>query len=67
MTRDSRLLIVGVVVAVIMGLATLDTQTAMSYGLHANWLPYLRLANLVLGIVSAQLGTSPLRHSSEVR
>lgn len=67
MTRDSRLLIVGVVVAVITGLGTLDTQTALSYGLHAAWLPYLRLASLVLGIVSAQLGTSPLPHSSEMR
>lgn len=67
MTRDSRIWIIGVVVAIVTGLATLDTQTAVSVGLHAEWLPYLRLAAFVVGIVSGQMGTSPLPHSSEVR
>lgn len=60
--RDSVVWTFGVIAAVIFGLATLDTATAVqSFGIPAAWLPYLRLAAFVIGIVSAQLGLSPLK------
>jgi hypothetical protein len=60
--RDSIIWTFGVIAAVIIGLATLDTTTAVqSFGIPATWLPYLRLAAFIIGIVSAQLGLSPLR------
>lgn len=60
--RDSFVWVLGVIAAVIVGLATLDTQTAVeSFGIPAAALPYLRLAAFIVGIVSAQLGWSPLK------
>lgn len=60
--RDNIIWTFGVIAAVIVGLATLDSQTAVeSFGIPATWLPYLRLAAFVIGIVSAQLGLSPLK------
>ncbi len=60
MTRDSLYLWAGIVVSVVMGLATLTDSGAAELGLPSAWLPYLRLASFVLGIVSAKLGSSPL-------
>lgn len=66
MTRDSWVWTFGVIVAIVMGVATLDTPTAIGFGLHAAWLPYLRLAGYVVGIISGKMASSPLPHSSEV-
>jgi hypothetical protein len=63
MTRDDLKLKIGVGVAVIVALATLNDTTVRLLGFPI-WivpcLPYCRLAAFVSGIVSAQLGTSPL-------
>lgn len=56
--RDSLIWTAGMFAAVITGLATLGNLE--DYGIPNNWLPYLRLAALVVGIVSGKLATSPL-------
>jgi hypothetical protein len=65
MTRDSKLWWAGIVCAVILGLATLDGSgtgpTSLAYyGIPMVVAPYLRLAALIIGIVSGKLATSPL-------
>lgn len=63
MTRDDLKLKIGVVVALIVGLATLSEGTVHALGLPlviVPMLPWCRLAAFVVGLVSAQLGTSPL-------
>lgn len=64
MHRDSKLWWAGIVGAVILGLATLDAGSGpMSlayYGIPLAAAPYLRLAALIVGIVSGKLATSPL-------
>lgn len=69
MTRDSRLWWVGIVSAVILGLATLDSGSGPTslayYGIPLAAAPYIRLAALVIGIVSGKLATSPLPHSDD--
>jgi ABC-type transport system substrate-binding protein len=60
--RDSIVWTFGVIAAVVVGLATLDTSTAVqTFGIPETWLPYIRLAAFIIGIVSAQLGLSPLK------
>lgn len=63
-TRDSLVWWVGIIAAVVVGIGTLGT-TATEYGIPVSWLPYIRLAALVMGIVSGKLATSPLPHSEE--
>jgi len=58
MTRDSILWWFGIVGAVILGLATLGNLA--DYGIPDSFLPYIRLAALIIGIVSGKLATSPL-------
>jgi len=58
MTRDSILWWFGIIGAVIVGLATLGNLN--DYGIPDNWLPYIRLAALIVGIVSGKMATSPL-------
>lgn len=69
MTRDSKWWWVGIVSAVILGLATLDTGTGPAslsyYGIPVEAAPYLRLSALVIGIVSGKLATSPLKGKDE--
>lgn len=63
MTRDDLKLKLIVGFAVIVALATLSEGTVKTIGLPLGiipWLPWFRLASFVGGIVSAQLGTSPL-------
>lgn len=63
MTRNDLKLKIGVVVAVIVGLATLSEGMVHALGLPpviVPFLPWARLAAFVVGIVSAQLGKSPL-------
>lgn len=64
MTRDDLKFKIGVGVAVIIGLATLTEGTVHALGLPlaiVPLLPWARLAAFVVGIVSAQLGKSPLQ------
>lgn len=70
MHRDSNLWWVGIGSAVILGLATLDgTGTGPTslayYGIPMAVAPYLRLAALIIGIVSGKLATSPLPSKAE--
>lgn len=58
MTRDSALWWFGIVAAVIVGIATLGNTA--DYGIPDSWLPFIRLAALIIGIVSGKLATSPL-------
>jgi small basic protein len=58
LTRDSLLLWVGMLGSIIVGLASLGNVS--DYGIPDAWLPYLRLAALIVGIVSGKLATSPL-------
>jgi hypothetical protein len=64
MTRDSKLWWAGIIGAVILGLATLGADTGpMSlayYGIPLAAAPYIRLAALIIGIVSGKMATSPL-------
>lgn len=63
MTRDDLKLKIGVLVAVLVGIATLSDGTVHALGLPAAilpWLPWCRLASYVVGLMSAQMGTSPL-------
>ena len=57
-TRDSVIWTLGMIGAVVIGLATLSDPTA--YGIPATWLPYIRLMALIVGIASGKLATSPL-------
>ena len=59
MTRDDLKWSIGIVAAVIVGLATLGTSIT-DYGIPASWLPLIRLGALIVGIVSGKLATSPL-------
>lgn len=63
MTRDSWWLTLGVVTSVVASLAAVTDVAA--YGLPAEAMPYIRLAALVLGLVSAKLATSPLRGAND--
>jgi hypothetical protein len=58
MTRDSIVWWVGIGFAIILGLATVPEPATL--GIPAVCLPYLRLAALIIGIVSGKLATSPL-------
>jgi hypothetical protein len=59
-TRDSAIWWLGLVSAVVVALATLDQQTAtQTFGLPLSWLPKLRLASFLVGIVSAWAKSSP--------
>ncbi len=63
-TRDSALWIWGIVVSIVGALATLNENFAVvTLGIPLIWLTKIRLASFVIGIVSAQLSTSPLKHS----
>lgn len=63
MTRDSVVWTLGMVVAVIMGVATVGDPTA--YGIPAAAVPYLRGVALILGIISGKMATSPLPKSGK--
>jgi hypothetical protein len=73
LSRDSALLWVGIVTAIVLALATLkpgpptDPMALAYYGIPATWAPFLRLLALVVGIVSAKLSTSPLRSKAELQ
>jgi hypothetical protein len=59
-TRESWLWWGGLIGAIVVGLAALDTSTAVdTFGIPASWLPRLRLAALIVGIGSAWAKTSP--------
>lgn len=58
-TRDDFKWTASIVAAVVVGLATLG-NTVTDYGIPADWLPYIRLLALVVGIVSAKMATSSL-------
>lgn len=59
-TRENFIWWVGLAFALIVGLAALDTSTAVeTFGIPAAWLPRLRLAALLIGIGSAWSKTSP--------
>lgn len=63
MTRDDLKLKIVVAFAVIVALATLSEGTVKTIGLPLGiipWLPWFRLVSFVGGVISAQLGTSPL-------
>jgi hypothetical protein len=63
MTRDDLKLKFGVLVAVIVAVAALSEGMIHTLGLPlaiVPWLPWCRLAAFVVGVVSAQMGTSPL-------
>lgn len=57
-TRDSFVWWIGILFAVIVGVATVADPAA--YGIPEWALPYLRLAALIVGIISGKLATSPL-------
>lgn len=57
-SRDSVIWWVGIAASVVLGLASLTDPGA--YGIPEAWLPYLRLAALVVGIFSGKMATSPL-------
>lgn len=59
MTRNDAKWAVGMLAAIVTGLATLGS-TVVDYGVPAVALPYIRLIALVVGIVSGKLATSPL-------
>jgi len=59
MTRDDLTWWAGIAAAVILGLATLGNGIT-AYGLPLAIVPYVRLAALIIGIVSGKLATSPL-------
>ncbi len=65
-TRDSALWLWGTIVAIILGLATIDQPMAIALGIPATWLLKLRLAAFVIGIISAKVSTSPLPHSDDL-
>ena len=56
--RDSWIWTLGMMASVVVGLATMGDLSA--YGIPASWEPYLRLAALVIGMISGKLATSPL-------
>lgn len=59
LTRDSALWWWGMFAAIVLGLGTLG-NSIVDYGLPVAAVPYIRLAALVVGIVSGKLATSPL-------
>ena len=61
-TRDSALWWWGMAAAIVGGFATLGNVE--DYGLPMAWVPYIRLAALIVGIVSGKLATSPLAGKS---
>lgn len=58
LSRDSALWWWGIGASIVLGLASLGNL--QDYGLPDAWLPYLRLAALIVGIISGKLATSPL-------
>lgn len=63
-TRDDLKWSLGILASVIIGLAALG-DTVTQYGIPASWLPYIRLAALVVGIVSGKMATSGLRGKND--
>lgn len=60
LTRESVVWWIGLASALVVGLATLDTSTAIdTFGIPASVLPKLRLAALLIGIGSTWAKTSP--------
>lgn len=62
-TRDDAKWIVGMIVAIVVGLAALSESTITDLGLPqvlVPALPYFRLAALIVGIVSGKMATSGL-------
>lgn len=69
LTRDSAWWLAGIVGSVIVGLAAVDESIWSTLGLPAMLVPYLpwvRLAALVIGIGSGKLSFSPLAQSGEL-
>ena len=64
LSRDSVVWWFGMIAAVIVGLATLG-DSVTDYGIPATWVPYVRLAALIVGIVSGKLATSPLKGAED--
>lgn len=77
LTRDSVIWWYGIGAAVVVSLAALQTcdphvtNCAASptnlafYGIPESWSPFIRLAALIVGVVSARNMTSPRPHSEE--
>jgi hypothetical protein len=65
-TRDSAIWWFGIAAGVAGAVATLDTKTAVeSFGIPANWLPYIRLTSFLLGTISGLMRMSPRPLSEE--
>jgi hypothetical protein len=58
-TRDDAKWTYGIIAAIVLGLAALGNAIT-DYGIPATWLPYMRLAALIVGIISAKMATSGL-------
>lgn len=73
LTRDSAVWAWGIVAAVVLGLATLgpgDPANPLSlgyYGIPDGAAPYIRLAALLIGIISGALKTSPLPGENDAK
>jgi hypothetical protein len=66
-TRDSALWTWGLLVSVVAGLAMLDDHFAVAtLGIPLAYLTKIRLANFVMGLISAKAGNSFLQHSKDV-
>lgn len=64
--RESAIWWVGFIAALVTGLATLDTNTAVAIGVPLLWLPKLRLAAFLVGVGSTWAKTSPFPSKKDV-
>lgn len=71
MTRDSKLLLLGLLAAILTGVTTLvpgdvtNPLSAAYYGIPLAALPYLRLASMLVGLTAAHLRSSWLPGKAE--
>jgi hypothetical protein len=66
LTRDSLIWWVGMAASILGELVMLKDETLVAqYGVPEDAVPYLHLANTIMGVVSAWMKTSPRPHSTE--
>jgi hypothetical protein len=65
LTRDSVLWTLGMIAAIVLALATLGNGVA-DYGIPLAAVPFIRLAALIVGVISGKLATSPLPGKEDV-